>query len=124
MKKIKKIKGSCAVVALHHVSGVDEETVLRVCKLHGFEVGEGMEDDDWKEAADDLGISIRAIPFKNCRLRAFVKKYPLGLYLVGTFDHLFVLDNGIIVDPREKMRGKWPGLGRIVKQAWVVKRLA
>lgn len=120
MKKLKKIDGSCAVIALHHCSGTDEETVLRICKLHGFTPADGMEDEEWQEAAKDLGLSIRAVPYKDCRLKQFIKKYPAGLFLMGTFDHLFVLDNGLVVDPREKMKGRYPGLGRIVKKAWVV----
>ncbi len=120
MKKLKKIDGSCAVIALHHVSGIDEETVLRVCALHGFTPEDGMEDEDWQEAAKDLGLNIRAVPMKDVRLSAFKKAHNTGLYLVGTFDHLFVLDNGLIVDPREKLEGRYPGLGRIVKRAWIV----
>lgn len=120
MKKLKKIDGSCAVIALHHVSGVDEDTVLRVCTLHGFEPKNGMDDEDWREAADDLGISVRSMSINPQRLRKFLHGHTEGLFLLGTFDHLFVLDNGLIIDPREKMRGRYPGLGRIVKQAWRV----
>lgn len=120
MQKLKKIDGSCAVLALHHVSGLPEDTVLRVCKLHGFEPSLGMEDNDWRAAADDLGIKVRSINIEPCRLKKFVNNHKSGLYLLGTFDHLFSLDNGIIIDPREKMRGRYPGLGRIVKQAWLV----
>lgn len=120
MKKLLKISGSCVLCALHHVSGIDEETVLRVCQLHNFTPGSGMEDADWLEAAKDLGINLRAATYRDCRLKQFVKNYPIGLYLVGTRDHLFVLDNGLIVDPREKMAGRYPGLGRVVKQAWKV----
>lgn len=120
MKKLKKIDASCAVLALHHVSGVDEETVLRVCKLHGFEAGEGMEDSDWQEAAKDLGVKIRRISLEPCRLSKFINNHEVGLYLLGTMDHLFVIDNGVIIDPRTKMFGKFPGLGRIIKEAWRV----
>lgn len=120
MRKLQKIDGSCAVLALHHVSGLPEDTVLRVCKLHGFEPSLGMEDDDWRAAADDLGIKIRAVPMESCRLKKFANNHKDGLYLLGTFDHLFALDNGIIIDPREKLAGRYPGLGRIVKQAWKV----
>ncbi len=122
MKKLRKIEGSCACLALHHVSGIDEDTVLRVCTLHGFTPEDGMEDLDWQEAAKDLGLRLRMVPMKDVRLSKFVKAHGAGLFLVGTFDHLFVLDNGLIVDPREKDMGRYPGLGRIVKRAWVIKK--
>jgi hypothetical protein len=79
-----------------------------------------MDDADWLEAADDLGIKTRAVSISPLRLRRFIHDNTTGLFLIGTFDHLFVLDNGLIVDPREKMRGRYPGLGRIVKQVWRV----
>lgn len=120
MKKLRKIDGSCAVLALHHVSQIDEETVLRVCALHGFNPTDGMEDEDWIEAAKDLGLKLRSAGKFDCRLKKFVSEHKTGLYLVGTFDHLFVLDNGLIVDPKEKDAGRYPGLGRIVKEAWRV----
>ncbi len=120
MKKLIKIEGACAVLALHHVSGLNEDTVLRICKLHDFHPAIGMEDEDWQEAAKDLGLSIRSCFVGSQRLSSFITKKRDGLYLIGTFDHLFVLDHGVIVDPREKMRGHYPGLGRLVKQAWKV----
>lgn len=61
MKKIKKIDGSCAVCALHYVSGIDEETVLRICAMHGFEAGEGMTDDEYLEAAADLKLTLKKV---------------------------------------------------------------
>lgn len=117
MKKLKKIDGSCAVVALLYVSGLDEETVIRVCQFHGFEKSKGMDDDEWQEAARALGVKFRVAAFKPMLLRDFIKEFPKGLFLVGTHDHLFVVDNGVIVDPRNK---KPPGLRRVIKQAWRV----
>lgn len=118
MKKLKEIDGSCAVVALWYVSGIDEETVLRVCTSCGFEVGEGMEDEEWQEAAHCLSVKMRSIPVDQpCTLYKFIKLHPKGLYLIGTFDHLFVVDNGVIVDPRCP---RPPGLKRLIKQAWRV----
>lgn len=119
MKKLKKIDGSCAVVALLYVSGIDEDTVIRVCQFHGFEAGKGMEDKDWMAAAKALRIKFRAVAMKPCTLDRFLKDHPKGLYLVGTYDHLFVVDNGVIVDPRNEHP---PGLKRSVKQAWKVTR--
>lgn len=117
MKKLKKIEGCCAVVALLYVSGLLEDTVLRVCKLHGFENGEGMEDSEWQAAAEELGIKFRAIPMEPMRLRKFVKQHSKGLFLAGTHNHLFVVDNGKVVDPNETPP---PGWGRVIKQAWRV----
>ena len=119
MKKLKKIEGSCAVVALHYVSGIDEDTVIRICGFHGFEIGAGMSDDQWQESAVELGVKFHSRKTDDCTLRQFLKKYPIGLYLVGTFDHLFVVDNGLIIDPRND---KPPGLGRIIKQAWRINK--
>lgn len=123
MKKLLTIDGCCAVLALHHVSGIDEETVLRICTLRNFKPKKGMADKDWKAAADDLGIKIRGLIMEPCRLKRFVEDHPTGLWLLGTHDHLFVLDNNVIVDPREKQRGKYPGLRRVIKQAWRVEKL-
>ncbi len=116
MKKLRKIDGSCAVCALCYVSGLDQETVLRVCALHGFEAGRGMFDEEWQDAAEHLGLKFRKVPESECRLKTFMSKYKKGLYLVGTIDHIFVLDNGIIIDPKEDKEG----MGRIVKGAWRV----
>lgn len=119
MKRIKKIPGACAVCALQYVSEVDEDTVLRICTMHGFESGEGMCDEEYLEAAADLKVKTFKVKMEDCRLGQFIKKYPMGLYLVATWDHLFVVDNGIIADPRNDKR---PGLGRIIKQAWRVEK--
>lgn len=124
MKKLIKIDNSCAVLALHHVSGLDEETVLRVCKINDFTPKNGMEDEDWISAAKDLGISVRSCFLGSERLSSFITKKPEGLYLIGTFNHLFVLDNGLIIDPRSKEWDGYPGLGRLVKQAWKVTKVS
>lgn len=122
MRYIKKIDGSCAVCALQYVSGIDEETVLRVCVSCGFEKSKGMEDSEWMEAAKCLGVSVRAMNIEQpCALYQFIKNNPRGLYLVGTYDHIFVLDNSIIVDPRNMNP---PGLKRRIKQAWKVGRVS
>lgn len=118
MRKIKKIDGACAVCALQYVSGIDEETVLRVCAMHGFEVGEGMADQEYLEAAADLKLTLKKVKTDRPLLRHFIKKYPTGLFLVATYGHLFAVDNGIVADPRNEKR---PGLRRIVESAWLVK---
>ncbi len=118
MREIQRIKGACAPTALHHVSGIDEDTVLRICALRNFVPAQGMWTKDWLEAADDLGIKKRKVSMEPCRLSTFIKKHPKGLFLCETYNHLFVVDNSVIVDPREKLRGNYPGLGRIIQSAW------
>ena len=117
MKKLIKIDSACAVVAICYVSGIDEETVLRVCRSCGFEAGEGMLDEEWMDAAKQLGIRFRRLVIPEMRLKRFMAEHNEGLYFVGTIDHLFVVDNGILIDPRHPTP---PGLGRIVKHAWRV----
>jgi hypothetical protein len=118
MKKLKKVPGACAVIALRYVLGIDEDAVLRVCKLYGFTERSGMEDKDWQSAAKHLSIIFRAVALPQCTLKQFVKNHPEGLYLVGTHDHLFCVDSGVVVDPRTPT----PGLKRIIKQAWKVEK--
>lgn len=124
MKKIIKINNSCAVLALHHVSGMDEETVLRVCKFNDFDPNYGMDDEDWIRAAKDLGISLRSVFEGSCRFKSFFNKNKEGLFLIRTCDHLFALDNGLIIDPGAKELKSYPGLGRLVKQAWKVTKVS
>ena len=124
MKKIIKLENSCAVVALHHVSGLDEETVLRVCKIHDFDVKIGMDDEDWIAAAKDLGITIRSVFEGSVRFKTFMNQHKTGLFLIRTSDHLFVLDNGIIIDPCAKEWDGYPGLSRVVLQVWKVTKVS
>lgn len=117
MKKLKKINDSCAIVALLYCSGLDEDTVIRICKLHGFEAGRGMEDREILDSAKEMGLKVRKKTINSCRLSTFIKNNPKGLFLVGTHDHLFVIDNSLVIDPRNETR---PGLGRIINQTWKV----
>lgn len=117
MEKLKKIDGSCAIVALLYVSGKDEDTVIRICTLHGFKEGKGMADKAWQQAATDLGIAFNGVAIQSCSLKKFIANHPKGLFLLGTHDHLFVLDAGLIVDPRNT---KLPGLNRKIKQCWKI----
>ena len=119
MKKLKEIDGACVLCALHYVSKIDEDTIIRICTLHGFREGQGMENQGWRSAATQLGLKLRWMMLKPTRLKKFIKDNPVGLFFIGTHDHLFVVDNGIIVDPRCK---KPPGFGRIIREAWVVRK--
>lgn len=105
--------------ALQYVSGVDEETTLRVSALHGFVIGKGMSDAEWRAAATELKIVSRGVAMEPRILRHFLRDYSEGLYFVATHDHLFVVDNGIIIDPRNP---KPPGLKRTIRQAWRVEK--
>lgn len=117
MKRLKKIHGSCAVLALKFASGKDESLVIDICKFHGFEWGEGMTDEEWCAAAKDLGIRKRLIKFKKCSLSNFIKDHPIGMFFVGTYNHLFVLNNGGIINhPSEGSMD----MRRIVKKAWKI----
>lgn len=119
MKKLKKIPDSCAVAALWYCAGIEEDTAIRICRANGFKEGQGMEDSDWRRAADLMGIKCRGIAIQPQTLKQFLKNNPEGLYLLGTCDHLFVVDNGIIIDPRNK---KPPGLKRMILQSWRVEK--
>ncbi len=121
MKKLNRIKNCCAVVALFYVSGKKEDTVLNVCRFYGFHPDEGMDDEDWRDAAVHLGLKVRQVNFKDMRLKKFIKLHPAGIYLIATWNHLFVLDNGIVIDPRGSIPPN--GLNRIIKQAWTVKKM-
>lgn len=121
MKKInlKKHKNACAVLALRYISQMDEETVLRVCSTAGFDVNDGMLEEDIIEAAADLGIKLEKIKYlRKIPLKYFRKKYPLGLFLVLTYDHALCIDNGLIYDPRERIKGRYPCDRRIVWSAY------
>lgn len=119
MKRLKKLDGWCAVVALQFLSGLAEEIVIEVCKYDGFDPFHGMDDSEWLSSAKDLGIKLKKVRIGKhpYRLRQFKKKHPFGKFLLGTHDHLFVMMDGIIVDPVHGV----DGLGRIVREAWVVK---
>lgn len=76
-----------------------------------------MDDDDWKKAATDLKIEIRGIETLGCTLKKFITSHDTGLFLLRTCDHLFCLDNGLIIDPLNKYA---PGLNRRIINAWKV----
>lgn len=117
MKKIHRLSGTCAVFALSHVSGIVESKVLEICKSRGFEWGEGMQDDAWIAAAKDLGIRRREMNLEKCKLREFLKRYPSGMFLVGTHNHIFSVNNGaIMVRPSTEA----PDLRVIIHKAWRV----
>lgn len=117
MPRIYRIGDSCAVFALCHVSGVEEPAVIEVCKKHGFEWGRGMYDEEWKAAARELGIRLRAVSISPLKLRKFLHENPAGMFLVCTYNHVFSVNNGgIVVRPGTAP----PGPRATIKQAWLV----
>jgi hypothetical protein len=76
-----------------------------------------MLDEDIESAARDLGLHLVRVSTIPIKVKSFIHRYKNGLYLVGTFDHVFVVDNGVMVDPRNK---KPPGLYRMIKYLWRV----
>ena len=117
MKKLLSIDGSCALVALKYISGIDEDTMERLCTANNFKPEVGMFDEDWKKVAKILGIKIRSAIIEVGTLKQFVKSHPDGLFLVCTHDHIFVVDNGVVFDPKFPNAIK---LKRVIKQAWKV----
>ena len=111
------VKDACAPCMLHYIVGKDEFAVLRACKSFGWTEPGGMTDEAWRKAASLLGVTIRLQPSEPMELRKVVKLYPKGLFILGTFDHVLVLDHGVIYDPRCE---KPPGLRRTIKQIWRV----
>ena len=113
---MKRIHGYCAILSLIHASGLPESHVLDICKFYGFrDNGNGMEDEDIEEAIEDLGIRRRRVSNPPNTVGAFLKKYPLGLFIVTTYNHIFVVLNGGVVmhplqdkmDRRCKLENAW-----------------
>lgn len=120
MKKLLSIKyttNACALTAICYVSKKDEETLFRLCKAYNLNFMDGLHDHQWQRVCRMLGITMKACLREEMTLRDFIKSHPKGCYFVGTVDHLFVVDDSTIFDPRTK---KLPGLGRTLVQAWKV----
>lgn len=119
MSRMVKLYGSCPIIALQHASGLEESQVIDICKWHGFEWGEGMYIEDIHRAAREIGIKKRSIKIEPCTLRAFLKAYPMGLYLVCSYDHIFaVINGGVINHPRQSP----PSNRAKIVQAWRVSK--
>lgn len=122
MRKLKKIDGFCAPFALKYVSKLDDETVYAVCKLHDFTPEFGMEEHEWTEAAEELGIGLERVNLKKTgfyrsRLRKFINWHKKGVYFIYTDGHLFLIENGKVVD---QLNPGYLGLDRLVTGAWRV----
>lgn len=116
MKKLKHLKGACAVLAVHYVSMCDEDTAIRICTLYGYRPELGTPHKGWLDAAKHLGVRTREITRPLISLCEFIEGNPKGVFFIFTQGHLFVVDNGILVDPRFDN----PSMRRIVLRAWRV----
>ena len=109
-RKLNKTPGACAIIALRYAADTTAEEALKAC------LAQGLFDEQWRRAAEELKLKIERVVYKPIMLRKFIRKYPTGLYIMGTHNHLFVVDNGRVVDPGW---GK-PGLSRMIREAWKV----
>lgn len=122
-KKLKKISGSCAPLALMYLSGLQENIVHEISVTHGWRQDWGMEDYEATKAAKDMGLKLRRLNLKKrelygVKLREIIKAYNEGKYLVYTTNHLLVIHDGRVVD---LINGKkYQGLDRIVTAVWKV----
>ncbi len=120
MKKLlskKYTTNACALTAICYVTKKDEETLFRLCAAHNMKFTDGLTDRQWQKLVRILGFKIKACLPEPISLGQFIKTHQKGCYLVGESDHLFVVDHGILFDPRTK-DSKLPGLRRTLVQAW------
>lgn len=120
-RKLKYVSGYCAPHALKYASGRTEASVLNICADNYFTPEHGMEEHEWQKAARELGIRLRRRNLKQaglyrCKLKDFIKACPEGMFIIYTDAHLFVVDDGEVIDPLNDD----PFLHRIVTGAWRV----
>lgn len=122
---------NCALIALKFVSGRSDEEVIRVCLNRGFK-NHGMYNHEILRAAMDLGVQYKDMNPKNFEipnpknywnkkstfitLSEFIRRYPVGTFMVFVNGHVFVVQNSKIYDPN--MRG--PGTKRRVTKVLII----
>ena len=112
MKKLATLVDACAPAAVKAASDLTDAEVAEIFLAQGFH------DEVWLNAAKQAGLKLKCVSKKkNAALIAFIKKFPEGKYIVGTWNHVFVVDNGKIIDSGWKN----DGLCRMVHKAWLVK---
>ncbi len=121
---ILKTPNSCAPTALQYLSGKDDVTVAEAC------IQQGMHDDTIIGAAKTLGVTlIKMDGMPEMEVRQFQSEYPVGKFLVTTFDHIFVIENKVQIDPylqeencKRSLKGlkPVPGTRRMLIEAWKV----
>ena len=110
MKKLTNTPGACAIIAIRYAARTSDAAALRAC------INQGQFDEQWQKAAEELGLKLTKVRSRKILLKNFLKKFPEGMFIVGTHDHLFVVDNGKVVDPAYDV----PGLSRTLTGAWLV----
>ncbi len=99
MKKLNKIENACAAVALRYAAKEPEDRVIEIC------LGQGLFDEQWKAAANKLGIRLREAGGCPVMLKTFIKNNPYGMWIATTKNHMFIVDNGKIIDPEWENKG-------------------
>lgn len=110
MKKLFSINGACSLAALRHASKKSEDQVLEAF------ISFGAVDSQWLHAAKKLGLKLREVKEYEVRVGSFARRHPKGLFLASTHNHVFIIQDGEIVDP---LNGS-PGLSRIIVRVWKV----
>lgn len=121
---IDSFSNNCTLVAARELTGLPDETILRVWREHGYQDHGGMWDRDWVPALRDLGLRLvqkstwrlnnRRAPHPT--LAQFVSDHPEGVWIAGTSSHVMVVRDGRIVDPNYRR----PGTRRLIRRAWLV----
>ena len=110
MKRLVDIENACVPIALRFAAKVPEGKVIEKC------LSVGMSDFQWLHAAKTLGLKLDELKMKPMMVKEFSIKYPLGTFIVSTWAHLFVIEDGVVHDPA----GKKPGTSRTVLYAYRV----
>lgn len=110
MKKLHKIVDACAPTAIRNASDLTDEKVAEIFLSQGFL------DEDWKIAAKQAGLRLRLAHDGKIILKRFIKRFGKGTYIVSTWNHLFVVRDGEVIDPTWENSG----LYRTVTHAWKI----
>ena len=107
-------------MALKYLSKLEDSIVHEICLSNWFQQDHGMEENEWRKAAKEMGLRLRRLNLKKrdlyrAKLSHISKIYSSGKYIIYTPEHLFVLDNGKIIDP---LNGNGYGPDRIVTGVW------
>lgn len=120
MSKIAKLPGNCVLVVFKHLSDLDDERIIDVCKRWGYPSlpSGGMYESQWVHAARELGIKLAEKPLTgpdgfisagtlrsrspHPTLGQVAKRYKDGVYLVRTRTHVLILNRGVVVDTNYK----------------------
>lgn len=94
------LESACAALALREASGADDLVVLEALREEGWTEGDGAWTEQWYAAARTLGLRLTRAGYAGLTLRQLCRREPLGLWLVETHNHLLVVRDGEVVDPR------------------------